>query len=115
MCRMGHDLWPRTNIDGQSRRWRVGHSSNRSRSRERKAAPPSRCHLLGDRYRLRCTAARHVPRTVGFSVFLVHCARGNVAGVTETVGHTLGAKDEGYCPVEHEDTRIKIMRVRLAM
>src|SRR3954451_5436938 len=31
---------------------------------------------------------RHVPRTIGFSVSLVHCAGGNVAGVTGTVGHT---------------------------
>src|SRR6476661_444155 len=83
--------------------------------RERKAAAPSRCHLLGDRYRLRCTAARHVPRTVGFSVFLVHCAGRNVAGVTGTVSHTLGVKDKSYRAVEHEDARIKLMRVRLAM
>src|SRR3954454_8086310 len=84
-------------------------------SRERKSAAPSQCHLLGGRCRLRCAAARHVPRTVGFGVFLVHCAGGNVARVTGAVGHTLGAKDEGYRAVEHEDTRIKIMRVRLAM
>src|SRR5690242_20178456 len=79
------------------------------------AAAPSQCHLLGGRCRLRCAAARHVPHTVGFGMFLVHCASGNVAGVTGTVGHTLAAKDEGKRAVEHEDTRIKIMRMRLAM
>ena len=64
---------------------------------------------------MRCAAARHVPRTVGFGVFLVHCAGGNVAGVTGAVSDALSAKDEGYRAVEHEDTRIKIVRVRLAM
>src|SRR4051812_28395127 len=93
----------------------AGCGPDRRRSCERKAAASSHCHLPGDRCRLRCAAARHVPRTVGFSVFLVHCAGGNVAGVTGAVGHTLGVKDEGYRAVEHEDTRIKIMRVRLAM